>query len=121
MRFLRAATLITACAAAAPASAQDHKPPFAAMQAREIGPAGMSGRVSDVEVVLSDRSVIYVGAATGGVFKSTDGGLTWDPVFDEQSALGVGHIAVFQPNPDIVWVGTGEGVKVINRRVVLTT
>jgi photosystem II stability/assembly factor-like uncharacterized protein len=109
MRFLRAATLITACAAAAPASAQDHKPPFAAMQAREIGPAGMSGRVSDVEVVLSDRSVIYVGAATGGVFKSTDGGLTWDPVFDEQSALGVGHIAVFQPNPDIVWVGTGEG------------
>jgi photosystem II stability/assembly factor-like uncharacterized protein len=93
----------------APVHAQEHDDPFAAMRAREIGPAGMSGRVSDVEVVLSDRSVIYVGGATGGVFKSTDGGLTWDPIFDDQPALGVGSIAVFQPNPDIVWVGTGEG------------
>ena len=79
------------------------------MHAREIGPAGMSGRVSDVEVVLADRNVVYVGGSTGGVFKSIDGGLTWDAIFDDQPALGVGHIAVFQPNPDIVWVGTGEG------------
>ncbi len=83
--------------------------PFSEMAARSIGPAGMSGRVSDVEVVLSDRTIVYVGAATGGVFKSVDGGLTWDPVLDGESALGVGSVAVFQPNPDIVWVGTGEG------------
>lgn len=89
--------------------AQTHDDPFSAMRAREIGPAGMSGRVSDVEVVLSDRSIIYVGASTGGVFKSVDGGLTWNPIFDDQRALGVGSVAVFQPNPDIVWVGTGEG------------
>ncbi|MGB0543913.1 MAG: WD40/YVTN/BNR-like repeat-containing protein [Longimicrobiales bacterium] len=94
----------------APASVRaQHDARFEAMQARAIGPAGMSGRVSDVEVVLSDRSVIYVGAATGGVFRSDDGGITWDPIFDDQPAIGIGHIAVFQPNPDIVWVGTGEG------------
>jgi len=69
----------------------------------------MSGRVSDVEVVLSDRSIVYVGSATGGVFKSVDGGLTWDPIFDRENALSIGSVAVFQPNPDIVWVGTGEG------------
>lgn len=91
-----------------PAEGQ-HDAPFEAMRARAIGPAGMSGRVSDVEVVLADRSVIYVGAATGGVFRSRDGGVTWDPIFDDQPAIGVGHIAVFQPNPDVVWVGTGEG------------
>ncbi len=91
------------------AHAQSHSAPFAELRGREIGPAGMSGRVSDVEVVLSDRTIVYVGAATGGVFKSTDGGITWTPIFDDQDALGIGHIAVFQPNPDIVWVGTGEG------------
>jgi photosystem II stability/assembly factor-like uncharacterized protein len=80
-----------------------------AIQARNIGPAGMSGRVADVEVVLSDPNVIFVGAATGGVFRSTDGGVTWNPVFDDQPVLGVGSIAVFQPNPALVWVGTGEG------------
>ncbi len=79
------------------------------MEARAIGPAGMSGRVSDVEVVLSDRSIMYVGSATGGVFKSVDGGLTWDPIFDGERALSIGSVSVFQPNPDIVWVGTGEG------------
>ena len=109
MRFVRPAALLAALLSAAPAAAQDHDHPFAAMRARAIGPAGMSGRVADVEVVLSDRNVIYVGGATGGVFKSVDGGLTWDPVFDDQTALGVGSIAVFQANPDIVWVGTGEG------------
>lgn len=92
-----------------PIDAQEHADAFRAMRAREIGPAGMSGRVSDVEVVLADKNVVYVGAATGGVFKSVDAGLTWAPIFDGQPALGVGHIAVSQQNPDIVWVGTGEG------------
>ena len=55
---------------------------YAGMEARAIGPAGMSGRVSDVDVVMSDRSVIFVGSATGGVFRSRDGGLTWNPVFE---------------------------------------
>ena len=105
----RLGLLVATLAVGAPAAGQEHGDAFAALRAREIGPAGMSGRVSDVEVVLSDRSIIYVGSATGGVFRSRDGGITWDPIFDDQPAIGVGSVAVFQPNPDIVWVGTGEG------------
>ena len=89
--------------------AQERPDLFGSMRAREIGPAGMSGRVSDVEVALADRNIIYVGGATGGLFRSENGGISWTPVFDDQDVLGIGAIAVFQPNPDIVWVGTGEG------------
>ena len=89
--------------------AQERPILFESMRAREIGPAGMSGRVSDVEVSLADRNIVYVGAATGGLFRSENGGISWSPIFDDQDALGIGAIAVFQPNPDIVWVGTGEG------------
>ncbi|MCS7210205.1 MAG: hypothetical protein RMI34_10065, partial [Chloroherpetonaceae bacterium] len=82
---------------------------FGGMRARSIGPAGMSGRVAAIEVVESDPRIMYVGAATGGVWKSTNGGITWKPIFDNQATSSIGAIAVFQPNPSIVWVGTGEG------------
>ena len=108
MRTGRLLVFFSLVAVAAPLSGQSTDA-FASMQAREIGPAGMSGRVSDVEVVLSDPNIVYVGGSTGGLFKSVDGGITWDPIFDEQNTLGIGSIAVFQPNPDIVWAGTGEG------------
>ena len=109
MRPGRLSLFVGIVVTALPLGAQEIPDPFEEMRAREIGPAGMSGRVSDVEVVLSDRNIIYVGGATGGLFQSTDGGLTWTPIFDDQNVLGIGAIAVFQPNPDIVWVGTGEG------------
>ena len=79
------------------------------MKARSLGPAGMSGRIAAIDAVVSNPDVIYVGAATGGVWKSTNGGITWKPIFDEQPVASIGAVAVFQPNPDIVWVGTGEG------------
>ncbi len=82
---------------------------FSQMQARSIGPAGMSGRIADIQAVVSDPNIIYVGAATGGVWKSTNGGLTWKPIFDKQPLSSIGSIAIFQKNPSIVWVGTGEG------------
>ena len=94
---------------AEPLAAQESPDYFSALEARHIGPAGMSGRVSDVEMVLSERDIIYVGSATGGVFKSVDGGVSWRPIFDDQETLSIGAVAVFQPNPDILWVGTGEG------------
>ena len=82
---------------------------FREMKARNIGPAGMSGRVAAVDVDLSDTNVIFVGSSTGGVWRSQDGGIQWTPVFDDQPVQGIGSIAVFQANPDVVWVGTGEG------------
>ncbi|HEX6898442.1 MAG TPA: hypothetical protein VF789_01965 [Thermoanaerobaculia bacterium] len=82
---------------------------LAGMKARSIGPAGMSGRVAAIDAVESNPSIVYVGAATGGLWKSVNGGVTWQPLFDEQPVSSIGAVAVFQANPDIVWVGTGEG------------
>ncbi len=79
------------------------------LEARSIGPAGMSGRVAAIDAVVEDPNIIFVGSATGGVWKSVDGGLTWNPVFDDQPTSSIGAVAIFQANPDIVWIGTGEG------------
>ncbi|MFT7485115.1 MAG: photosystem II stability/assembly factor-like uncharacterized protein [Candidatus Paceibacteria bacterium] len=82
---------------------------FEGIKARSIGPAGMSGRVAAVCALESDTNVIYVGAATGGLWKSTDGGLAWKPLFDAESVASIGAVEVFQASPEVVWVGTGEG------------
>lgn len=82
---------------------------FSALRARSIGPAGMSGRITSIDVVESDPNVLFVGSATGGVWKSKNGGQTWEALFDQERVLGIGAVAVFQPDPEIVWVGTGEG------------
>src|SRR5689334_1473847 len=82
---------------------------------RSIGPAVMSGRISDVAVTDNAKaprgrigSVIYAAAATGGVWKSTNAGVNWTPVFDSVRTGSAGAIAVAPSNPDVVWVGTGE-------------
>ena len=77
--------------------------------ARNIGPGGMSGRVTTIDVVLSNPDVIYAGTASGGVWKSTSGGINWFPIFDDQVTASIGAIAIQQSNPDVIWVGTGEG------------
>jgi photosystem II stability/assembly factor-like uncharacterized protein len=82
---------------------------FKGMKARAIGPAGMSGRVTAVDVVLSDPDIIYIGSASGGLWKSTNGGINWQPLFDEQKVASIGAIAIVQSNPDVIYVGTGEG------------
>ncbi|NIO81049.1 MAG: hypothetical protein GTN53_10605 [Candidatus Aminicenantes bacterium] len=81
---------------------------FSNIKPRSIGPANMSGRIGDVQVVISNPNIIYVGAATGGVWKSEDGGLNWKPIFDDQPASSIGALAICRQNPNIVWVGTGE-------------
>ncbi|MFH1197991.1 MAG: hypothetical protein V1720_19975 [bacterium] len=72
------------------------------------GPINIGGRVSDIEFNPLDPNIVYAGAATGGVFKSTDMGETWFPIFDDQPILPVGDIAVDPVNPNIIFVGTGE-------------
>ena len=81
---------------------------FAGLKPRSIGPAGMSGRIACVDVVVSNPRILYVGAATGGIWKSVDGGVTWKPIFDDQSTSSIGDITINPGNPETVWVGTGE-------------
>jgi photosystem II stability/assembly factor-like uncharacterized protein len=76
---------------------------------RNIGPAGMSGRVTSIDVVHSQPNVIYIGTASGGVWKSTSGGIKWAPIFDDEAVISIGALAINQNNTSEIWVGTGEG------------
>lgn len=88
-----------------PAAAQS---PFDGLRARSIGPAVMGGRIHDIEVDPTDPATIYVGAASGGMWKTTNKGTTWAPIFEGQPDNTFGDIAIFAGNPRIVWAGTGE-------------
>jgi len=99
-----------AWATAAPAYAQGvtiDSDIFGGLEARAIGPAAMSGRISALDAVAGDRLTIYVGAAGGGLWKSLDGGLTFKAVFDKYNQ-SIGAVTVAPSNPKHVWVGTGE-------------
>jgi len=80
---------------------------FGAIEARPIGPAVTSGRITTIDGVASDPKIIYAGAAGGGVWKSLNGGTTFRPIFDKYTQ-SIGAIAIDQAHPDTVWVGTGE-------------
>ncbi|MBI1193975.1 MAG: hypothetical protein GC205_12520 [Bacteroidetes bacterium] len=76
---------------------------------RSVGPAGMSGRVTAIAVVREDPSILYVGTASGGLWKSTSGGIAWQPIFDQQPTQAIGAVAIDPQNPNVIWAGTGEG------------
>ena len=82
---------------------------FANWKPRNLGPSGMSGRITAIDAVVNDPKTVYLGAASGGVWKTINAGASWTPVFDEQPILNIGSIAIQQNNPSVVWVGTGEG------------
>ncbi len=82
---------------------------FKGIKARNIGPAGMSGRITAIDVDLSNQDRIFVGSASGGVWLSENGGISWKPIFDKQNVLSIGAIKINQQNPAEIWVGTGEG------------
>ena len=75
---------------------------------RNIGPANMMGRIASIDALDTDYRHVIVGSASGGVFKSTNGGITWEAIFDHYGAGSIGVVELFQANPDIIWVGTGE-------------
>ncbi len=79
------------------------------MKPRNIGPGGMSGRVTAIDVVLKNLDIIYAGTASGGLWKSTSGGIKWEPVFEKEVTASIGSVAIQQSNPSVIWVGTGEG------------
>ena len=101
--------LMTILAAGSTARSQTDITGLAGLKARSIGPSGMSGRISAIDAVNADPNIIYVGAATGGLWKSTSGGLAWTPLTDSLPATSIGAIAINQAVPDLVWIGTGEG------------
>jgi len=81
---------------------------FSRLEYRSIGPAIMGGRIADVEGVPGDPNVVYVASASGGLWKTTNGGVTWKPIFERQGTFSIGDIALAPSNPEVVWVGTGE-------------
>ena len=83
-------------------------PLLSSFRFRSIGPAGMAGRVDDIAVSESNPSVIYLGYAMGGVFKSENNATTFEPIFETYGSASIGDIAVHPTNPNIVYVGTGE-------------
>ena len=95
------------------AYAADGDPPpandkFKGLEFRELGPAVMGGRIDDFAVVESNTNIVFVGVASGGVWKTTNNGTTWEPVFDKEGVSTIGDIAIAPSDPSIVWVGTGE-------------
>ncbi len=103
--------LIGTIALAAPAQQPAAGPPQwpTALAARQIGPAAFGGRIDDIEAVPGDPRIIFVGTASGGIFRSRNNGVTWSPVFDAYgTALSIGDIAIAPSDPNVVWAGTGE-------------
>lgn len=101
---------LLAAATAGPALAQRplSSADLGALTFRNIGPASMSGRITDLAVVERDPTIIYAASATGGLWKTSDAGITWAPVFDKATTHSIGAVAVAQARPSEVWIGTGE-------------
>ncbi len=97
----RAPTAATAAPAVSTAT-------IAGLKARFIGPAVTSGRVMSIAVAPGNTATIYVGSASGGVWKTTNGGVSWSPIFDREGSYSIGWITLDPNNANVVWVGTGE-------------
>jgi len=83
---------------------------YDALELRNIGPAINGGRIADIEFHPEDESIWYVAVGSGNVWKTTNDGTTFEPIFDDQTAYSIGSVEVDPNNPNVVWVGTGENV-----------
>jgi hypothetical protein len=83
------------------------------LKIRNVGPANMSGRITAIDVVQSNPKIMYIGAASGGVWKSENGGSAWQSIFDENPTINIGAIAIHQSNPSVVWVEQGRAIQEI--------
>lgn len=73
-----------------------------------VGPVNVGGRVTDIEIPVDQSETYYLGTASGGIFKTTDAGSNWSPIFDDQGILSIGDMEISRNNTDLIWVGTGE-------------
>jgi photosystem II stability/assembly factor-like uncharacterized protein len=106
----RVTLAVTAIATIATAAIAQSTNPFAAMRWRSIGPV-RAGRARALAGVPSQPNVFYIGFDNGGVWRSTDYGANWSPIFDDQPTGSIGDLAVCESNPDILYVGSGEGLQ----------
>ncbi len=83
---------------------------FLGLKFRSIGPAFMSGRIADIAIHPCNDNIWYVAVGSGGVWKTVNSGVTWNPIFDKQSSYSIGCVTIDPVNPNTVWVGTGENV-----------
>ncbi|RMG31346.1 MAG: glycosyl hydrolase [Bacteroidetes bacterium] len=83
---------------------------FSGLKFRNIGPAFASGRIADIAIHPQDESVWYVAVGSGGVWKTENAGVTWQPIFDSQPSYSIGCVTIDPNNPHTIWVGTGENV-----------
>jgi photosystem II stability/assembly factor-like uncharacterized protein len=90
------------------ASADEDDPLIQDLRWRNIGNANLKGRISSIDALEGEFSTVVVGTASGGVWKATNAGTTWTPIFDSYGSASIGEVRISQNNPDIIWVGTGE-------------
>ncbi|MFQ5536830.1 MAG: hypothetical protein ACE5GJ_05195 [Gemmatimonadota bacterium] len=107
--FCAVAAVLTPRAAWAQDASQAPAAALETLEFRAIGPANMGGRVTDVDGIPGDPKVFYVSGADGGIFKTTDGGTTFTEIFNDQPVYSIGALTVAPSDPNVLWVGTGEG------------
>ena len=108
----QAAPVAGARAAGTPAAPQAARPmpePLQRLQWRNIGPTAQAGRIPAFVGLPGDIETMYVAGAVGGIFKTTNGGVTWTPIFDDQPVASIGAIAIAPSDPNVIYVGSGEG------------
>lgn len=109
MTYLRCKVLALLLMLAATAPAQVNPSLLSGLRWRSIGPAMFGGRLTDVAGVPGNPHILYIAHSTAGLFKSTNGGVTWDSIFNDGNTLSIGAFALAPDNPDVIYVGTGEG------------
>jgi photosystem II stability/assembly factor-like uncharacterized protein/flagellar hook assembly protein FlgD len=98
--------VVILCVVAAIAAQSSNRDIMGALRYRYIGPAG--NRLTSVVGIPGQPNIYYVGAASGGIFKTMDGGVHWEPIFDDQPVSSIGSLAIAPSDPNIIWAGTGE-------------
>ena len=111
-KFLIASlAFFTAIALQAQEPAKESKPDiYSGLEFRNLGPALTAGRIADIAIHPTDENIMYIAVGSGGVWKTTNSGTTWQPVFDQQNSYSIGCITLDPGNPNTIWVGSGENV-----------
>jgi photosystem II stability/assembly factor-like uncharacterized protein len=107
-QFTSTPTASTATKPSTPVPIPPYESLLANLNARSIGPTTMGGRVTDIAVYEKEPRIFFVGAASGGVWKTENGGITFAPIFQKEGSSDIGAVAVSQSDPNLIWVGTGE-------------